>query len=60
MRLGDFIAAAVAKIGLTEECVERVLGRPCGCAKRRAKLNKLGRSIRRRWAKAMSKRRPSR
>lgn len=41
--LGDRVAASLAAIGITEARVTRLLGRPCGCRKRAAKLNELGR-----------------
>jgi hypothetical protein len=39
--LGDHIHAALSAIGITEERVSAWLGRPCGCGKRRKKLNRL-------------------
>lgn len=44
--LGDIVANALSKVGITEERLSGWLGRPCGCRKRRDKLNKLGE-----WAK---------
>jgi hypothetical protein len=41
MPLGDLIAAALDKIGLTKGRVEAFLGRPCGCTERQEKLNAL-------------------
>ena len=43
--LGDRVASALAAIGITKERVSKALGRPCGCAKRQAKLNDLGRKL---------------
>lgn len=43
--LGDRVASALAAIGVTKERVSKALGRPCGCAKRQAKLNELGRKF---------------
>lgn len=40
--IGDTVAHALARVGLTAERVERWLGRPCGCAERRERLNQLG------------------
>lgn len=40
--LGDMVKAGLSAIGITEERVSKVLGRPCGCSKRAAKLNELG------------------
>jgi hypothetical protein len=41
--LGDRVASALAAVGITKERVSKALGKPCGCAKRQAKLNDLGR-----------------
>lgn len=43
--LGDRIAAGLAAIGITEERVSRLVGRPCGCKARRVALNRLGRRL---------------
>lgn len=43
--LGDMVSAGLAAVGITPERVSKVLGRPCGCKKRAAKLNELGRRI---------------
>lgn len=43
--LGDMVSAGLAAVGITPERVSRVLGRPCGCKERAAKLNELGRRI---------------
>lgn len=43
--LGDMVAAGLSAVGITEERVSRVLGKPCGCKKRTAALNELGRKI---------------
>lgn len=40
--VGDLVEQALAKIGVTSEKVERWLGRPCNCRRRKEKLNKLG------------------
>jgi hypothetical protein len=37
--LGDYVEAALSAVGITPERVERITGRPCGCAKRKAWLN---------------------
>lgn len=42
--LGDRIERALERFGVTEERVSRMIGRPCGCSKRKELLNKLGRS----------------
>ena len=43
--LGDYVAAVLAKGGVTKHRVSRVLGRPCKCPERQEKLNELGRKI---------------
>ena len=43
--LGDRVASALAAVGITKERVSKALGKPCGCAKRQAKLNELGRKL---------------
>lgn len=43
--LGDMVKAGLSAIGITEERVSAVIGRPCGCSERAEKLNKLGRKI---------------
>jgi hypothetical protein len=43
--LGDRIAAGLAAIGITEARLTRLLGRPCGCNQRQARLNELGRRL---------------
>lgn len=43
--LGDIVSAGLAAVGITPERVSKVLGRPCGCKERAAKLNELGRRI---------------
>lgn len=45
MGLGDIVSAGLAAVGITPERVSKVLGRPCGCKERAAKLNELGRRI---------------
>lgn len=47
--LGDCVAELLARFGVTEAEVSRWLGRPCGCAERREKLNALGA-----WAKRVA------
>jgi hypothetical protein len=42
--LGDYVAAGLSAVGITPERVSVVLGvKDCGCKKRQARLNKLGR-----------------
>jgi len=43
--LGDMVKASLSAVGITEERVSRVIGQPCGCAKRAEALNRLGRRI---------------
>lgn len=43
--LGDIVASGLSMIGITEERVSRVLGRPCGCQQRKQALNKFGRQL---------------
>jgi hypothetical protein len=40
--LGGMIKAGLSAIGITEERVSKAIGKPCGCGKRAAKLDKLG------------------
>lgn len=40
--LGDRIAAGLSAIGITEERVSRLVGRPCGCGRRKKVLNEWG------------------
>jgi hypothetical protein len=39
--LGDHVASALEKVGITKERVTSFLGKPCPCAKRQRKLNQL-------------------
>lgn len=43
IQLGDAVKRALDAVGITQERVERWLGRKCGCKERREKLNRLGR-----------------
>lgn len=43
--LGDMVKASLSAVGITEERVSRVIGKPCGCAKRAEALNRLGRRV---------------
>lgn len=44
--LGDYVAAGLSAIGITPERVSATLGvKDCGCKKRQAKLNELGRKF---------------
>ena len=40
--LGDMVKAGLSAVGITEDRVSKVIGRPCGCGQRAAKLNELG------------------
>lgn len=53
-KLGDQASAALARIGITKDRVERWLGRPCGCAERQEKLNRFGD-----WMKSLVSRTPA-
>lgn len=44
--LGDIVAAGLSAVGITPERVSAALGvEDCGCKKRQAKLNELGRRL---------------
>lgn len=44
--LGDYVAAGLSAVGITPERVSAALGvKDCGCKKRQARLNELGRKI---------------
>jgi len=40
-RLGDKLQTALKLVGVTEERVEKFVGKPCGCKERILKLNQL-------------------
>jgi len=40
--LGDNLSKALKLVGITEERVTKMLGRPCGCKERQEKLNRIG------------------
>lgn len=40
--LGDMVASGLGAVGITKERVSAVLGRPCNCPERQAKLNAIG------------------
>jgi hypothetical protein len=44
--LGDRVSQALSLVGITEQRVSKLLGRPCGCGKRREALNRLGSRLR--------------
>lgn len=43
--LGDLVAAGLSAVGITKERVSALLGRPCGCKERAAKLTEWGRKF---------------
>jgi hypothetical protein len=44
--LGDYVAAGLSAVGITPERVSAALGvKDCGCKKRQARLNELGRRL---------------
>lgn len=42
MRIGDTVEAALSKVGITDEKVQKWLGKPCGCKERKDKWNQIG------------------
>lgn len=40
--LGDIVKAGLSAVGITEERVSKVVGKPCGCGKRAEAMNKFG------------------
>lgn len=43
--LGDRVEGVLKSVGITEERVSRLIGRPCGCGERKKLLNKVGKSL---------------
>ena len=43
--LGGMIKAGLSAIGITEKRVSKAIGKPCGCSKRAARLDELGRKF---------------
>jgi hypothetical protein len=43
--LGDLVATGLAAVGITEERVSRLIGRPCGCPERKRRLNEFGQRL---------------
>ena len=43
--LGDMVAAGLTAVGITKERVSAAIGGPCGCDKRQAALNDIGRKF---------------
>ncbi len=48
--LGDRVESALSAVGITKDRVERWLGKKCGCAERKKKLNQLGT-----WAESVAR-----
>ena len=42
-QLGDKVAFILSVVGITEQRVSQLLGRPCKCKERQRRLNELGR-----------------
>jgi|688.fasta_scaffold00210_33 hypothetical protein len=40
--LGDYVAVGLESVGVTKDRVSAVIGMPCNCPERQAKLNSLG------------------
>lgn len=45
LRLGSMIAAGLTTIGVTEERVKKIVGKDCGCAARKSKLDAVGEGV---------------
>jgi len=45
LRLGSMIAAGLTTIGVTEERVKKIVGKDCGCAARKNKLDAVGEGV---------------
>ena len=45
LRLGSMIAAGLTTIGVTEERVKKIIGKDCGCAARKSKLDAVGEGV---------------
>lgn len=43
--LGDIISIGLSKMGITPERVSKALKKPCGCNKRKKKLNAVGEKL---------------
>ena len=43
--IGDAVAAGLSAVGITPERVSKVIGKPCGCNKRKRALNQVGRKL---------------
>ena len=57
--LGDVVERVLKMVGITEKRVSKWIGRPCGCAERKAKMNnasRLARQVVRRRVKKAKKR----
>lgn len=45
LRLGSMIAAGLTTIGVTEDRVKKIIGKDCGCAARKSKLDAVGEGV---------------
>lgn len=45
LRLGSLIAAGLMYVGVTEERVKKFIGKDCGCAARKSKLDAVGEGV---------------
>jgi hypothetical protein len=43
--LGDIISTGLSKLGITPERVSKAIKKPCGCNKRKKKLNAVGEKL---------------
>lgn len=43
--LGDLVGKGLEFVGITPERVSKAMGRPCGCNKRKQRLNEIGRKL---------------
>ena len=43
--LGDIISTGLSKLGITPERVSKAIRKPCGCNKRKKKLNSVGEKL---------------
>lgn len=54
--LGDLVASGLAAVGITPARVSAMLGRPCGCERRKAALNRMMPDVSRPWRRPASSR----
>lgn len=43
--LGDIVKTGLSAVGITEERVSKIIGRPCGCGARVEALNRIGEKL---------------